>query len=126
MHEFLGTLMRRYRAEAKLTLRELALKVGCAPSFLSEVEHGLRAAPKDVGTLDKIAEALALEKKRVYDSAKNDQERRDLKIFKEMFARDDDLAACYCRAKEQCDQDELRRLFMEVFKKASTDTKRGR
>ena len=123
MREFLGSLMRQHRAKVGMTLRELALKVGCMPSFLSEVEHGLRAAPKDSAMLDKIAVALDLDKGRVHDSAKNDLARRDMKIFKEMFARDDELAACYCRAREQCSKDDLRRLFMEVFQKASTDIK---
>ena len=120
MHEFLGSLIRQHRAKMGMTLRELAVKVGCVPSFLSEVENGLRAAPKDTVILEKIAKTLSIEPQRVYESAKNDQTRRDMKDFKALFAKDDELAACYCRAKEQCSQDDLKKLLMEAFQKAST------
>lgn len=123
--EFFGSLMRQARADLGVTLRELALKVGCAPSFLSEVENGLRPAPKDKSTLEKIAKALNLDWDRVVEAAKNDRARRDMKIVKELFAQDDALAACYCRAKEHCSEEELRKLFMEVFERAATFNKRS-
>lgn len=121
MREFFGSLMRQYRAELGITLRELASKVGCMPSLLSEVENGLRAAPKDKDLLTRIAHILGLDPERVYESAKNDQERRDLKALKAMFAKDDELAACYCRAKEQCNQEEIRKILMEAFRKVFID-----
>lgn len=118
MREFLGSLMREHRTARGLTLRKLASQVDCMPSLLSEVENGLRAAPKDKNLLTRIADTLGLERERVYESAKNDQDRRDLKAIKAMFARDDELAASYCRAKEQYNQDELKQILIEAFERA--------
>ena len=113
--------MREARTKSGLTLRELALKVGCAPSFLSEVENGLRPAPKDTIVLEKLAKTLGLDSARVFEAVKNDRD-----IVKELFAQDDALAACYCRAKAHCNEDELRKLFMEVFERAATCNKESK
>ena len=118
--------MREARTKSGLTLRELALKVGCAPSFLSEVENGLRPAPKDTIVLEKQAKTLGLDSARDLEAVKNDRDRRDMKIVKELFAQDDALAACYCRAKAHCNEDELRKLFMEVFERAATCNKESK
>ncbi len=120
---FLGTVMREARVKAGITLRELASTVGCAPSFLSEVENGLRPAPKDEPLLIRIANALGLEASSVKEAASNDRARRDLKLIKELFAQDDELAACYCRAKEMYDENELKELFKEIFTRATTPNK---
>ena len=120
MKEFFGAMMRPARAKAKITLRELSQAVGCTPSFLSEVETGLRPAPKDEHVVIRIASALQIPQERALEAAKRDRERRDMKFIKELFSQDDQLAACYCRAKETCTEDELKRLFREVFERAAT------
>lgn len=123
MKMFLGAVMHEARIRAGITLRELALKVGCAPSLLSEVENGLRPAPKDEHFLEKLAAALDLEAKKVKEAANNDRARRDMRFFKDVFARDDELAACYCRAKEVCNEDELKKLLKEAFSRAADNGK---
>lgn len=123
MREFFGTLLRKRRTELCITLRELAVKAGCMPSFLSEVENNLRRAPKDEVLLEKLARILKLDKNRVLKAAKNDQERRDMRDLKAMFAQDDELAACYCRAKETCDEEELRQVLKDAFQKLLDERK---
>jgi transcriptional regulator with XRE-family HTH domain len=54
----LGTRLREARLEAKVTLREMARRVGVSPSFMSQVERDL-AAPS-VGTLYSIVSELGL------------------------------------------------------------------
>ena len=123
MRVFLGSLIREARTKAEMTLRQMAAQVGCTPSFLSEIETGLRPAPKEQTTLHKIATVLNLPFEEVEKAAQNDHSRRDIKFVKELFARDDELAACYCRAKETCNEDELKKLFFEVFQRAVTHNK---
>lgn len=125
MKMFLGTVMHEARVKAGITLRELASKVGCAPSFLSEVENGLRPAPKDEPLLIRIADALGLDASSVKEAASNDRARRDLKLLKELFTQDDELAACYCRAKEMYNETELKKLFKEIFTRATSHGKEG-
>jgi SOS-response transcriptional repressor LexA len=54
-----GGLIRRERKRAGLTLAALSRRVGCAPSYLSEVERGVKGAP-DV-FLARVESALGLE-----------------------------------------------------------------
>lgn len=51
-----GTKLRRIRIERGITLRELARKVGCTSSFLSQVERD--KVDPSISTLKKIASAL--------------------------------------------------------------------
>ena len=115
MKEFLSSVLREARSATEMTLRVLAEKVGCAPSLLSEIENGLRPAPKDEKLLEKMAIALNLDVNRVINAARYDRERRDTKMIRDLLSQDDELAACYCRAKEEYSMEELRNLFMEVF-----------
>lgn len=123
MKKFFGSLMRTARMEAGITLRELAQLVGCTPSFLSEVETGIRSAPKDEHTILAIASALQISEVQALEAAKNDRERRDMKFLKGLFSQDDQLAACYCRAREQCSEEELKALFRKVFENATIPNK---
>lgn len=126
MAKFFGALMRAARISAKMTLRDLSQQAGCAPSFLSEVETGLRPAPKEEAIVNNIASILHIPADQALEAARRDRERRDMKFIKELFSQDDQLAACYCRAKENCSEDELKKLFKEVFERASTINEDGR
>ncbi len=123
MKEVFGTLMREGRTALQITLRELALKVGCTPSYLSEVENGLRSAPKDDELVYRIASELHIPAVQALEAAKNDRERRDMKFIRDLFASDDQLAASYCRARETCSDDELKNIFKEIFEKATTSSR---
>ena len=103
----------------------VSFKSGMCPSFLSEVENGLRPAPKDEPLLIRIADALGLDASSVKEAASNDRARRDLKLLKELFTQDDELAACYCRAKEMYNETELKKLFKEIFTRATSHGKEG-
>jgi phage repressor protein C with HTH and peptisase S24 domain len=54
-----GGVIRRERLRAGLTLARLAERVGCAPSYLSEVERGVKGAPD--AFLARVESALGLE-----------------------------------------------------------------
>ena len=54
-----GTLLRRYRAAAHLTQKQLAERVGLSPSALSGVEHGTRRPPT-TAAVELLADALSL------------------------------------------------------------------
>lgn len=56
--ESAGGLVRAERRRAGLTLAELAGRVGCAPSYLSEIERGLKPAPDAL--LARLESALGL------------------------------------------------------------------
>lgn len=115
MTDFLSSLVRNARRAAGITLRTLAEQVNCTPSFLSEMENGIRPAPKDEATLLKLANALDLEPHKVLMAAQKDRERRDIAVIRDLFIKDDELAACYCRAKENWDEEQIKAVLMEAF-----------
>jgi SOS-response transcriptional repressor LexA len=55
----LGGLIRARRIELGLTLREVALRVNCATSYLSAIETGQRASPAEA-LLERLEGALAM------------------------------------------------------------------
>lgn len=117
MSKFLSALLKEARLSADMTLRSLAEKVGVMPSYLSELESGLRPAPKDEGLLHKLASILNIEYSTVSIAAKRDRERRDIKAIRELLITDDELAASYCRAKETWNQEEMKAALLKVFSK---------
>ena len=54
----LGNRIRYLRSEATLSQEQLALKAGIAPSFLGEIERGIKKPSID--TIEKIAIALEI------------------------------------------------------------------
>ena len=98
-----------------MTLRELACSVDSTPSFLSEIETGIRPAPKNSDFIIRIATVLHIDPEEALKAAKSDRERRDMKFLKKLFSQDDELAACYCRAKENFSEEEFRRIFKQIF-----------
>ena len=67
--ESFGELAARKRAGSGLSLRALADKVGVSLTYLCDIEKG-RRNPPDIGTLDRLADALGFteeERLRSYD-----------------------------------------------------------
>jgi transcriptional regulator with XRE-family HTH domain len=114
---FFSTMIRDARRDRGLTLRELSAKVECAPSFLSELENGLRAAPKDVDVLKRIADGLELSYEALCKAADNEKRRRDVKPLRDLFIKDDKLASLYCRVQENWNEDIVKLVLWEAFKK---------
>jgi predicted ATPase/DNA-binding CsgD family transcriptional regulator/transcriptional regulator with XRE-family HTH domain len=54
-----GALLRRYRAAAQLTQKQLAERVGLSPGAIAALERGARRSPQ-VATVELLADALAL------------------------------------------------------------------
>src|SRR5579872_3596454 len=63
----IGTRLRQRRIELGMTARELARRVDCSPSLISQVERG-RAVPS-VSTLWALVTALRISMDRLFDPA---------------------------------------------------------
>ena len=57
----IGHIIRSRRVELRLTLQQLADMVGCAKSYLSQIENNRRASPPSESLLRRIEQALRLE-----------------------------------------------------------------
>jgi transcriptional regulator with XRE-family HTH domain len=71
----IGPRLRHRRLELGMTARELARRVDCSPSLISQVERG-RAVPS-VSTLWALVTALRISMDRLFDPAQDDQARDD-------------------------------------------------
>jgi len=70
MTEAFGSYIRNRREALGLSLRSVALKIGMAPAYLSDVERGNRYAPdKFLSALEQVLEISAEEKDVFYDLA---------------------------------------------------------
>jgi transcriptional regulator with XRE-family HTH domain len=67
----LGTLIRRYRKEKKLTLKAAAEKAGISEGFLSQVENDVSSPSVD--TLVKICHAIGIEAGNLLNQAHNQE-----------------------------------------------------
>lgn len=56
-----GSVLKDLRSKRHLTLQALAERVGCAKSYLSEIENGRRSNPPSRELLDRLEEALGAE-----------------------------------------------------------------
>ena len=54
----IGNRIKEYRIERKLNMKQLAERVGCTPSLISQLERG--KADPSISTLKKIAKALSV------------------------------------------------------------------
>jgi transcriptional regulator with XRE-family HTH domain len=60
----IGELLRLHREEIGLSIRTLASRAGCSPSFISQVENGV--ASPSIGSLEKIAACLGVSLSRLF------------------------------------------------------------
>ena len=65
----LGAVLRERRTHLGLTLSQVAERVGCAKSYLSEIETGVRARPPGPELLARLESALGLEASSRRDSS---------------------------------------------------------
>lgn len=63
--------IREFRHQQKMTLKDLAAKVGCSDSYVSQLEHG-RSSPS-VATLKKIASAFGIHVVHFFDDGPEDR-----------------------------------------------------
>lgn len=126
MAKFLSTLLQEARGVHKMTLRRLGEIVGYAPSFLSEIENGIRPAPKDEELLTKLAKALKLNAEDVIEAARREREARSPKRLRDLFKHDRELAACYYRVNDAgATDDQLREAFFKALRELEEGKKDG-
>jgi transcriptional regulator with XRE-family HTH domain len=70
LDESVGNILRRRRRELGLTLQELAEQVGCARSYLSQVENDKRPNPPGEALLMRLEGALGLERGELVEAAR--------------------------------------------------------
>lgn len=75
----LGSFIRSAREEQKVSLRALADRVGIAPAFQSDIEHGRRYPSPDV--LERTAKALKVSVEEMHEH--DTRVRRELKAWLE-------------------------------------------
>lgn len=119
----LGTILKEARSAKRMTLRKLGEFVGIAPSFLSEVENGIRPAPLGEDFWAKITQALQIgDAKEIAQRAQEEHELQRPKRFNRILQREPELAASFYRLSSQIpDDDKLAEMFLQVLKKMEED-----
>tara|TARA_B100001057_G_scaffold161721_1_gene162403 strand:+ start:116 stop:1237 length:1122 start_codon:yes stop_codon:yes gene_type:complete len=70
VYDTFGSYVRKLRIENKIGQRELAKKVGIAPSYLNDIEKNKRSAPKN-NIINKLSFILKADNNLIYDLAGN-------------------------------------------------------
>ena len=115
-----GRLIRARRKELRLTLRELAARVTCAQSYLSQIENGRRDRPPSRALLERVERALRLDPGRLTDAAQWQTTPEDVRKEVVELRRDREIAKrmAVLLAKSNLDHayrsGELRRLVDQV------------
>jgi len=119
-------LISKHRREKGLTLRELGKLTGISPSYLSEIEQGVKLPPKDKEKLKKLAEMLGIKTDLLIRKALKERAMGKVTdIISKIFAQDDELALSLYREKGGEDneitmlQEMLKKTFMEWEEKCS-------
>lgn len=68
--ESFGKILKKYRSEKRITLRDLHRKVDLSVGYLSDIEHG-RRNPPDINSVIKIEDALGITKGILVTIARN-------------------------------------------------------
>ena len=101
-----GGLLKEARLKKRITLRKLGEQLGYAASFLSEVENGVKHAPKDESFLRKMAQAVGLDADSLIKAAQENREEQNPKRLKGLLRKDPELAACFLRVSREVENDE--------------------
>lgn len=126
-----SSVLKESRAKLGISQRELSRRVGIAPSYISEMEKGLRGAPSE-RILEKLAEELNLPIEEFYDVAaleKNHLPRGTADLFRE---QPEILTLLRDLSRTKLDDDQmlsfkqqLTRRFQEKAKRRTKKTKRN-
>jgi len=115
-------MIKNRRLEAGLTVRKLAEQIGCSPSYLSEVENGLKPAPKSEEIINNISRVLLLPSEQLKKAVAIDSMSKNPERLKSIFSQEPELAASFYRVSESMSDDELIDMFKElVHKKTGGD-----
>ena len=106
----------KHRREKGLTLRELGKLTGISPSYLSEIEQGVKLPPKDKEKLKKLAETLGIKTDLLIRKALKERTMGKVTdIISKIYAQDDELVLSLYREKGG-DNDEIT-ILQEMLKK---------
>lgn len=114
MHSKFGQMLFEARSGKGLTVRKLGEKMGKSPSYLSEIENGLKLPPEDQGFLQRLAAVLGLDFNEFSLAARISRIQFKLP---ESMARvfDGEVGMALYRATEDIDEDELEALQKKLL-----------
>ncbi len=119
-----GGILRESRMAKRITLRALGKQLQRGASFLSELENGIRPAPKDEGFLINLSEALGLEATILLRAAEEGREQQNPKRLRGLLRKDPELAACFLRVSRKVENDEqLARVLRKALCSVEEDIK---
>ena len=111
-----GSILKTARKAKRVTLRDLSAAVSLAPSYLSELENGIRPAPKE-GILEKIATALDIQFCNLKKAAEEDLFTRNPTRLKNLFNADNELATSFYRVSSELSDAELKEMIMQMIQR---------
>ena len=120
MNENFKEWIRKCRIDSKATIREVAAKVDRTPSFIAEMESGVRMPPKEPALVKRLARALGIDAdhlvKLAIEGRKKPQD--DSKVM-DFFRSKGDLAFTLCREADDADEASLERIIKELQREKS-------
>lgn len=107
------------RKEKGLTLRQLGKLVEISPSYLSEIEHGVKPPPKEEKKINMLAQVLGLSKKNLLELAQTARLTGTVpNVLSKWLNQEQEIALGLCRVAED---EESMKEFNELIKKFISD-----
>lgn len=112
-----GKLICEGRKTKRITLRMLGQLVGVSPSYLSEIEHGIKHPPKDEGIIEKLSAILGIDAVSLHKASTADRAvGKATGFLTSIFGENNDLAYSLYRATENQPEDKLEELRSRLKK----------
>lgn len=115
MNRSFGSLLKERRLKTGLTMRQLAQQMGCAASFIAELENGRRLPPKDISVLEKLGKTLKVGTKELARLSERERVKpqEDKKVMN-FFKTKGDLAFVLCREAQRLPDQELEKIIRNI------------
>ena len=121
MKDSFDIFIKKKRLENKISLRVFSQMIDISPEYLSKLENGLRAAPRDE-VLNRIANKLSLsskEKEKLFDLAAESKENLSLASDLVEYIRNNEIVHKTLRMAKRCKvtTEEWQEIFDNITKK---------
>jgi transcriptional regulator with XRE-family HTH domain len=112
-----GKLINDGRRAKRITLRKLGQLVGVSPSYLSEIENGIKQPPKDKTTIENLSLVLNIALDKLIKAATADRAvGKATGFMSSIFGENNDLAYSLYRATENHPEEKLQELREKLKK----------